>query len=79
MTMTVEKSLQDFEFWGGAAENVAKLTPDELAYAEECLEDLADSSNDVWSMEEVNDFFWFDFVTVCEWLNIDVEEMMARE
>jgi len=77
MTMTIEKSLRDFHFWGGAASNAAKLTPEELDSIEEQLEELADEP---WSTTQVNDLLWFDFEDVCnEWLGLDYEEVMARE
>ena len=78
MTMTIEKRLRDFHFWGGAASNAAKLTPEELDEIEEQLEALGSYEEDAMSVTEVNDFFWFDFETVCEWLGLDYEEVMAR-
>lgn len=80
MTMTIEKKLRDFHFWGGAATNAAKLTPEELDNIEEQLEETLDwDRNEPYSTTEVNDFFWFNFETVCEWLGLDYEEVMARE
>ena len=79
MTMTIEKSLKDFHFWGGAAYNAAKLTPEELDSIEEQMEELIDQTSEPWSVTEVNDFFWFQFEDVCEWLGLDYEEVMARE
>lgn len=80
MTMTIEKSLRDFNFWAGAAINAAKLTDEELDTIEEQLEDTLDwDRNEPYSTTEVNDFFWFDFETVCEWLGLNYEEVMARE
>lgn len=77
MTMTIEKNLRDFHFWGGAASNAAKLTPEELDTLESQLEELADEP---WSITQVNDLLWFDFEDVCnEWLGLDYEEVMARE
>lgn len=79
MTMTIEKKLRDFTFWGGAATNAAKLTPDELDRLEEMLEEVV-GNDEPWSVTEVNDWMWFDFEDVCEeWLGIDYEEIMARE
>lgn len=79
MTMTIEKSLRDFHFWGGAASNAAKLTPEELDTMEEYMEYEMRSNEESWSTTEVNDFFWFQFEDVCEWLGLDYEEVMARE
>lgn len=80
MTMTIEKKLRDFHFWSGAATNAAKLTDDELDRIEQELEEIIEANGDEpMSTTEVNDFFWFDFETVCEWLGLDYEEVMARE
>lgn len=79
MTMTIEKSLKDFHFWGGAAVNAAKLTDEELDSLEAQLEEMADDVSEPWSTTEVNDFFWFQFEDACEWLGLDYEEVMARE
>ena len=81
MTMTIEKKLRDFHFWSGAATNAAKLTYDELDAIEERLEEINESrgSDEPMSTTEVNDFFWFDFEEICEWLGLEYEEVMARE
>ena len=80
MTMTIEKKLRDFNFWGGAATNAAKLTIDQLDRIEQEIEEINEANGDEpMSVTEVNDFFWFDFETVCEWLGLDYEEVMARE
>ena len=80
MTMTIEKKLRDFNFWSNAATNAAKLTPEELDTVEEMLEETRDwDQNEPYSTTEINDFFRFDFETVCEWLGLDYEEVMARE
>lgn len=79
MTMTIEKKLRDFHFWGGAASNAAKLTPEELDAIEEQMESVVYSEDEPWSTTEVNDYFWFQFENICEWLDLDYEEVMARE
>lgn len=80
MTMTIEKKLRDFHFWGGAASNAAKLTPEELDRIDQELEEINEANGDEpMSTTEVNDFFWFNFEMVCEWLDLDYEEVMARE
>lgn len=78
MTMTIEKKLRDFHFWSGAATNAAKLAPEELDQLDEMLDELHEPSGDYMSTTEVNDMMWFDFETVCEWLGLDYEEVMAR-
>jgi len=79
MTMTIEKKLRDFTFWGGAATNAVKLTPEELDQLEDQLDQINDEREIPWSTTEINDFMWFDFETVCEWLGLDWEEVEARE
>ena len=81
MTMTIEKKLRDFNFWGGAATNAAKLTFEELDRLEAELEEVNESNGDEpMSTTEVNDFMWFDFENICQdWLGLDYEEVMARE
>ncbi len=78
MTMTIEKSLRDFHFWGGAATNAAKLTNEELDTLESQLEEIT-GDDEPWSATEVNDIMWFQFEDICKWLNLDWEEVMARE
>jgi hypothetical protein len=78
MTMTIEKKLRDFHFWGGAATNAAKLTPEELDTLEDMLEELQGDA-DPWSATSINDELWFDFENVCDWLGLNWEEVMARE
>ena len=79
MTMTIEKSLKDFHFWGGAATNAAKLTADELDSLEAQLEETL-CGQEPWSTTEINDWMWFDFEDICEeWLGISYEKVMARE
>jgi hypothetical protein len=78
--MTIEKKLRDFHFWSGAATNAAKLTPEELDQLEAELEAINEANgNEPMSTTEVNDWMWFDFERVCEWLGLDEEEVMARE
>ena len=80
MTMTIEKKLRDFDFWSGAAQNAAKLTYEELDRLEAEMEEINEANGDEpMSTTEVNDFMWFDFETICEWLGLDYEEVMARK
>ena len=78
MTMTIEKKLRDFHFWGGAATNAAKLTDDELDTLEIVIEEFSEG-RDPWTTTEINDIFWFDFENILEWIGLDYEEVMARE
>lgn len=79
MTMAFEKNLRDFHFWGGAATNAAKLTPDELDRLENQLEELKSCDEEPWTITEINDLMWFSFEQVCEMLGLDEESVMARE
>ena len=78
MTMTIEKSLRDFHFWAGAAQNAAKLSYEELDNLERQLEEIQ-GIDEPWSTTDVNDIMWFQFEDVCEWLGLDYEEVMARK
>lgn len=71
MKIYSEKSLRNFEFWNGAKENANELTFEQLDEVENILEDLYPEGMDE---TEINDFFWFDFDTIKEWLGITDEE-----
>lgn len=71
MTITYETTLENFEFWGMARENAAKLTKDELATLEELLE------GKTWNRTELNDLFAYYFDQVCEMLGLDEESVLA--
>lgn len=71
MKIYSEKSLINFEFWSGAKENASKLTSEQLDTVESMMEEIQPEG---WDETEINDFFWFDFDTVKEWLGITDEE-----
>lgn len=66
-----EKSLRNFEFWSGAKDNANELTSAQLDEVENILEDMYPAG---MAETEINDFFWFEFDTIKEWLNITDEE-----
>lgn len=68
-----EISLKDFDFWSGAADRAANLTDDDFDVIESNLEEL---HPDGMSDTELNDFFWFEFDTIAEWLGYKDEEDM---
>ena len=72
MKYLVDKNLRDFEFWGGAIDNVANLTPEQLDELDDIISDIYES--DPLTDTQINDLFWFDFELICEWLGIDVDE-----
>lgn len=78
MTMTVETSLRDFNFWGGAAEFVEKLTLSELDTLESILSGYFAEAGDYPSETEINDMFWFESETLAEWLDTTEDEIMSR-
>ena len=75
MKYYVEKSLNDFEFWSGAADTIEELTSDEIDQIESMLEEDYDEMSET----DINDFFWFERDTIAEWLGYsDFEELMER-
>ena len=71
MKVTTEQSLSNFNFWSGAKDNAAELTDSQLDQVESILEYIYPDGMDETA---INDFFWFDFETVKEWLGIEEEE-----
>ena len=76
MIYTIDEPLRDFEFWSGAADRAELLKPSELDTIEELLQDYFGERSP--SQTEINDFFWFDFDTICEWLGTTEEELDKR-
>ena len=67
MKLYSEKRLHSFEFWSGAKDRAAMLTDEELDAVETNLEELYPDGMDEMT---VNDLFWFDFESVCEWIGL---------
>lgn len=76
MKIYTEKSLSRFEFWSGAKNFANKLTYNELDQVENCLEEIYPGGMDE---TDLNDLFWFEPETVCDWLGLDYDEVMERE
>lgn len=70
-----EQSLKDFGFWGGALPVARRLTDDELDTIEQYMEDCGEP----WDETQINDFFWFDTETLCDWLEITEDELWERD
>ena len=68
MKVYSEINLRDFEFWSGAKSNAETLTSEQLDIVESILED---AYPDGISETQINDFFWFEFDTIREWLGIE--------
>lgn len=76
MTITTEQSLFHFQFWSGAIANRNRFSYDELETLESILEDcFPEGINET----QLNDIFWFEPETLCEWLDIPLEEYENRE
>ena len=76
MKVYSEINLRDFEFWSGAKLNAETLTSEQLDMVESILEDAYPDGMDE---TQINDFFWFDFDTIREWLGIEKEEEDGEE
>ena len=76
MKVYSEKSLRNFKFWCGAKDNAETLTNEQLDMVESILEDAYPDGMDE---TQINDFFWFDFDTIREWLGIEEEEEDGEE
>tara|TARA_R110002020_G_scaffold77403_3_gene195412 strand:- start:44 stop:268 length:225 start_codon:yes stop_codon:yes gene_type:complete len=72
-TINNNTSLTNFDFWSGAKDH--EFTYNELNEIEVILEDLYPDG-----MEEtqINDLFWFEEETLCEWIAIDYNEYLER-
>lgn len=77
MKYIVEKSLSNFDFWIGAKDNAHKLTIEELDQLESMLPDIF--GEEAPTETAINDLFWFDFESICEWLGLDPDEVESRE
>ena len=71
MKLTKEVALCDFEPWGGACSRFDQLTKEELDDLETLIDDIYPDGIDETLL---NDLFWFEFVSVCEWLGLEVDE-----
>jgi len=56
MTIKYEKSLKDFEFWGGAVEFADRLLWSEM----EKIEEYLDGTGVEYTEMQINDLFWFE-------------------
>ena len=74
MRYTKELDLINFEFWSGAKQH--EFTYNELKELEYILEDLYHETPP--SETEINDLFWFEEETLCEWLNLDYNKYLNR-
>ena len=71
MKIVSETPLWRFKFWSGGKLNAEELTPAQLDEVESQLEELYPDGIDE---TELNDFFWFEFDTIKDWLGIYDDE-----
>lgn len=74
MNYTKELNLVKFEFWSGAKQH--EFTHNELKKLEYILEDLYHEKPPTET--DINDLFWFEEETLCEWLNLNYNEYLNR-
>ena len=74
MNYTKELNLTNFEFWSGAKQH--EFTYNELKELEYILEDLYHEKPPTET--DINDLFWFEEETLCEWLNLDYNQYLNR-
>ena len=76
MEIITDIKLEDFKFWAGAQDTIARLTIGELRKIENLSEDL-------WTIVPnetmINDLFWHDTDEICSYLGIDEDEFWERE
>lgn len=75
MTITKEIRLTQFEFWSGAKQFAEKLTYSELNELEGYIEDFLIEN---LTETDINDLFWFEDEMICEWLDLDIDEVYNR-
>lgn len=74
MLVSTELNLTNFDFWSGAKQH--GFTNNELTEIEYILEDIYHDKQPTET--EINDLFWFEEETICDWLGIDFEEYQNR-
>lgn len=72
MKYYVEDSLSNFKFWSGGKDRADLLTDEQFDIVESMLEECEPEEG--WSDTDINNFFWFDFDTICGWLGYADEE-----
>lgn len=73
MIISRELNLTSFNFWSGAKQH--NFTHSELEQLEFILEDLYPNG---MIETQINDLFWFENETLCDWLGINYDEYLER-
>lgn len=76
MKYYVEDSLNNFKFWSGGKERADLLSSNQLDTVEQILEESTPERG--WSDTAINDMFWFQFDTICNWLGYKDEEHLEK-
>lgn len=77
MKYYIENSLSNFHFWSGAEDRAAVLTDDQFEVVEQNMEECEPEGG--WSDTAINDFFWFEFDTIAQWLGYRDEEYLRED
>ncbi len=77
MKYYVEDSLRNFQFWSGGKDRAELLTDEQFDTVEQMMEEIEPA--DGWSDTAINDFFWFDFDTIAQWLGYANEEHLEKD
>lgn len=72
MKVISEISLRDFKFWSGGEDRAKNCTDEQLDKIESIMESDAPESG--WTDDDINNFFWFDFDTIADWLGYKDEK-----
>lgn len=75
MRMYEEKDLKDFEFWGGAIATAEMLTEEDFEDIEAFMNDCGEE----WSVNAINDLFWFDDESIAMWLGYESWEELEAD
>lgn len=77
MKYFVEESLRDFNFWSGGKDRAELLTDEQFDTVEQMMEEMDPA--DGWTDTAINDFFWFDFDTIAQWLGYADETHLEKD
>lgn len=77
MKYYVEDNLCNFNFWSGGKDRAELLSIEQLDQVESMLEECEPEEG--WTDTAINDFFWFEFDTICEWLGYANEEYLKAD
>lgn len=72
MKVISEIALRDFKFWSGGKDRAKHCSDEQLDFIEPLMKEIA--PEDGWTEDEINNFFWFEFDTIADWLDYEDEE-----